>query len=69
MSELAERLAAMIGASEDLHWTVLLDRALRDGIVPPSPQARHDVLAALADGVREGKIRKTSTGTYAAASE
>lgn len=50
---------------EDVHWTVVLDRALTGGTVPPGPDARAAVLAALAGAVKNGLIVKTSTGTYA----
>lgn len=63
---LASLLAALIvDSGEELHWTVILDRALRQSLVPPSPDARSEVLSALAEAVREGLISKTSIGTYA----
>lgn len=51
-------------APADLHWTVVLDRALREGLVAPGPDARNEVLHALADAERSGEIVKTSKGTY-----
>ena len=55
--------------SEDavpLHWTVIQDRALRDGYIDPFEvrDVRKQVLAALASMSKEGRIRKVSTGTY-----
>ena len=66
---LHDGIAAMLrdAAPGDLHWTVILDRALREGLVPPSPDARNQVLHALAEATRAGRIVKTSTGTYRAA--
>lgn len=50
-----------------LHWTVLQDRALRAGLLDPfaDPDVRRTFLAALARGVREGRLIKVETGTYA----
>ena len=51
---------------EDLHWTVVWDRALRAGYINPmeNPDARDEFLKALADEVRAQRIVKTSKGTY-----
>lgn len=53
-------------APEELHWTVVLDRALRGGHVEPTPVARDAVQKALASLVSQGRISKTSKGTYRA---
>ncbi|GAC1414845.1 MAG: hypothetical protein NVSMB57_10410 [Actinomycetota bacterium] len=53
-------------AGEDVHWTVVLDRALRGGTVPPGPEARPLVISALAEATTSGLIEKTSVGTYRA---
>ena len=49
-----------------LHWTVIQDRALRDGYIDPFEvrDVRKQVLAALAAMARDGMVRKVSTGTY-----
>lgn len=51
---------------EDLHWTVIWDRALRAGYINPmeQPGARDEVVRALAEAARAGAIAKTSKGTY-----
>ena len=64
MSDQDAVVAILRQASEDLHWTVVLDRALTQGLVPASPEARNRVLAALAQATRAGAIQKTSIGTY-----
>jgi len=50
----------------DLHWTVIWDRALKAGYVDPftQPGARDEVVRALAEAARTGRIQKTSKGTY-----
>lgn len=48
----------------ELHWTVVLDRALRAGYIEPTPEARNLVVRALADATSSGEIIKTSVGTY-----
>ena len=50
----------------DLHWTVIWDRALREGLVDPraQPGARDELVRALAREARGGRIEKTSKGTY-----
>lgn len=54
-----------------LHWTVLQDRALRAGFLDPfaDPAVRRTFLAALALGVRDGRLVKVETGTYALPAE
>jgi hypothetical protein len=52
-----------------LHWTKILDLALRRGYLDPFeiPDVRKALLAALAAGVRSGVLEKQGTGVYAAA--
>jgi hypothetical protein len=54
---------------EPLHWTKVQDLALRRGYLDPfeTPDVRKALLAALARGVREGRVSKASTGVYALA--
>lgn len=56
------------GSDEPLHWTVIWDRALREGYIDPmtQPDARTELMRWLADAARTGVIEKTSTGTYKA---
>ena len=53
---------------EALHWTVIWDRALTGRYVDPftQPDARDELVRALAAAARSGEIEKTSTGTYRA---
>lgn len=55
-------------AGEPLHWTVVWDRALREGYIDPmtQPDARNALMRWLAEAARSGAIEKTSTGTYRA---
>jgi hypothetical protein len=50
-----------------LHWTVIQDRALREGYLDPFTQRdiRKQLLAALARAVREGVVVKRGTGVFA----
>jgi hypothetical protein len=56
------------GTDESLHWTVIWDRALREGYIDPmtQPRAREELMRWLAESARAGVIEKTSTGTYRA---
>jgi hypothetical protein len=49
-----------------LHWTVVQDLALRRGHLDPftQPEIRKNVLAALNEGARTGRIRKEGNGVY-----
>jgi hypothetical protein len=49
-----------------LHWTVIQDRALKQGYLDPFTQRdiRKHLLAALARGAKEGKVVKEGTGVY-----
>jgi len=51
---------------EPLHWTVIQDLALRRGYLDPfsQPDIRKHLLAALAAGVKSGRVVKESTGVY-----
>lgn len=55
-------------SDEPLHWTVIWDRALREGYIDPmtQPGARDELMRWLAQAARAGVIEKTSTGTYRA---
>lgn len=49
-----------------LHWTVIQDRALKQGYLDPFTQRdiRKHLLEALARGTKEGKVTKEGTGVY-----
>ena len=51
---------------EPLHWTVIWDRALREGLINPmtQPDARDQLMRWLAAAAKAGEIEKTSKGTY-----
>lgn len=53
-------------AEGPLHWTVVLDRALRAGTLSPfdTPDVRGTVQRALADLARAGVARRVSTGVW-----
>ncbi len=59
-------LEALRGADEPVHWTVILDRALRAGSIDPfeTPDVRGAVSAALRTLVADGRAVKTATGVY-----
>jgi hypothetical protein len=50
-----------------LHWTVIQDLALKRGYLDPfsQPDIRSHLIAALAEGAKEGQLAKPSKGTYA----
>jgi hypothetical protein len=56
-------------AGEPLHWTVVLDRVLRQGLIDPftTTDVRERVQAALHAGVRAGRFVKTGKGVFAIA--
>jgi HB1, ASXL, restriction endonuclease HTH domain len=65
--------AALTVLREDggpLHWTVIQDRALRQGYLDPFTQRdiRKHLLAALARAARDGAVVKRGTGMYALSS-
>ncbi|MGZ6543940.1 MAG: hypothetical protein ACXVEI_01345 [Actinomycetota bacterium] len=63
-----EAVAAVLhDAGEPLHWTVIQDRALRQGLIDPFvvTNVRATLLRALRDGVRAGTVVRVDTGVYA----
>ena len=62
----AARLVLDEAGGEDLHWTVVWDRALRSGYIDPftQPDARDELMRWLGEAARSGAIEKTSKGTY-----
>jgi hypothetical protein len=67
MDPLEAAIAVLREEGEALHWTRIQDLALRRGYLDPfeTPDVRRELLAALARGVREGRLVKVSTGVYA----
>jgi hypothetical protein len=64
--------AALTVLREDgnpLHWTVIQDRALKQGYLDPFTQRdiRKQLLAALARAAKDGSLLKKGTGVYALA--
>lgn len=61
-------LAVLRDEGEPLHWTKVLDLALRRGYLDPftEPNVRRSLLTGLARLVRQGLVRKTGTGVYEA---
>ena len=57
-------------APEPLHWTVVLDRALKERLLDPftMPDVRGAVVKSLAALAKEGRVVKEDTGTYRAPS-
>lgn len=53
-------------APEPLHWTVVLDRALRERLLDPFTirDVRGSVVKGLAALAREGRVVKQGTGVY-----
>ncbi len=51
---------------EPLHWTVIQDLALRRGYLDPftQPDIRSNLLAAISEGVKQGRIRKEGKGLF-----
>ena len=49
-----------------LHWTVIQDLALQRGYLDPFTMGdiRQQLIAALAETVRDGRLVKVSKGTY-----
>ena len=56
-------------ADEPLHWTVVQDRALREGLLDPFElgDVRAAVLTALRELAAEGAVVKAAKGVYAVA--
>jgi hypothetical protein len=64
-------LTVLREAGEPLHWTVVLDRALRGGHLDPftTPDVRGTMQRALMDLAREGALVKPAKGMYALADQ
>jgi HB1, ASXL, restriction endonuclease HTH domain len=60
-------LAVLTEEARPLHWTVILDLALRRGYLDPftQPDVRKNVLAALGQATRDGRLEKQDRGIYA----
>jgi hypothetical protein len=60
-------LAVLIDEARPLHWTVILDLALRRGYLDPftQPDVRKNVLEALGTAARDGSVEKRGAGIYA----
>jgi hypothetical protein len=60
-------IAVLREEGSELHWTKIQDLALRRGYLDPfeTSDVRRELLAALARGVRDGRLIKRSTGVYA----
>ena len=69
MEPLEAVVSVLRDADEPLHWTVIQDRALRQGLVDPFvvTDVRATLLRALRDGVRAGTVVRVDTGVYALA--
>lgn len=69
MNAAAAVVEVLRSAAGPLHWTVVLDRVLRQGLIDPftTTDVRGLVQAALHDGVRAGTLTKTGKGVYAIA--
>lgn len=59
-------IAVLRDEDRDLHWTVILDLALKRGYLDPftQPDPRRGVLSALAAAVRDGEVTKSERGVY-----
>lgn len=66
MDALEAAVAVLREEGEPLHWTRIQDLALRRGYLDPFeiPDVRKELLAALARGVREGRLVKDPIGVY-----
>jgi hypothetical protein len=62
-------LAVLRAAGEPLHWTAILDRALRAGYLDPfeTPDVRAAMQGALRELRSEGAVERIDTGVYAPA--
>lgn len=67
MEPLDAALRVLREEGEPLHWTKIQDLALRRSYLDPftTPDVRKHLLAALAEGVRDGRVRKVERGVYA----
>lgn len=59
-------LAVLRDEGKPLHWTVILDLALKRGYLDPftQPDVRRHLLAALAQAARAGEVAKEDRGVY-----
>ena len=66
MEPLEAAVTVLREEGEPLHWTKIQDLALRRGYLDPFeiPDVRKALLAALAEGVRSGRLSKVSTGVF-----
>ena len=66
MEPLDAAIAVLRDADEPLHWTVIQDRALRQGLIDPFvvSDVRKTLLAALRDGVHARVLERAGTGVY-----
>jgi HB1, ASXL, restriction endonuclease HTH domain len=66
MEPLDAAVTVLRTAGEPLHWTVIQDRALRQGLIDPFvvTEVRKTLLRALRDGVRSGALTRVGTGVY-----
>ncbi len=66
MEPLDAAVTVLREAGEPLHWTVIQDRALRQGLIDPFSvtDVRATLLRALRDGVRGGELARAGTGVY-----
>jgi len=66
MEPLDAAITILRDADEPLHWTVIQDRALRQGLIDPFvvSDVRTQLLTALRDGVRSGVLQRKGTGVY-----
>ena len=71
MEPLEAAIMVLREEGEPLHWTKIQDLALRRGYLDPfeTPDVRKTLLAALAEGVRSGRLSKVSTGVYGSKEE
>ena len=66
MEPLEAALTVLREERAELHWTKIQDLALRRGYLDPfeTPDVRKVLLAALAEGVRSGRIERVSKGMF-----
>ena len=66
MEPLDAAITILRDADEPLHWTVIQDRALRQGLIDPFvvSDVRTQLLTALRDGVRSGVLERKGAGVY-----
>jgi len=66
MDFLEAALTVLREEAAPLHWTVIQDLALRRGYLDPftQPDVRKHLLAALAQGVKDGTVARDPAGAY-----